>query len=190
MEKCNNFRKVTPSSWDMIFWFYLNCKCSRIFHYFTLHCLKLGRKNISKLRDFEPIFLSMIRHTKNPLCLKMTEKSHLTLRAKRATFTCWLVKSLSKMPKIVYFVEFLKNLPKAFGQIVLPDSSLLMGQKLVENSKMLKIQMLHSWWFSNIVRMMTLTAKTWISRLFSMLSKSAGNFKSTDKQKTQKNNLK
>ena len=40
-------------------------------------------------------------------CLKITEKSHSTLRAKRATFTLLVDKSL-KMPKMDHFGEFLK----------------------------------------------------------------------------------
>ena len=42
------------------------------------------------------------------------------------------------MPKIGQSGEFLKS--KAYGQTVLPDSSLFMGQKLVESAKMAKIQ--------------------------------------------------
>ena len=34
-------------------------------------------------------------------CLKITEKSHSTLRAQRTTFTFWVDKSWSKMPKMV-----------------------------------------------------------------------------------------
>ena len=37
------------------------------------------------------------------------KKSHSTLRAKRATFTFWVDKSLLKMPKMVHFGEFLKT---------------------------------------------------------------------------------
>ena len=39
-----------------------------------------------------------------------------------------------KMPKIVHFGDFLKN-PKNCRQKVLPDSSIFIGQKLVENAK-------------------------------------------------------
>ena len=42
------------------------------------------------------------------------------------------------MPKMVHFGEFLKT--EACGQTVLPDRSVLVGQKLVENAK---IQMRH-----------------------------------------------
>ena len=42
------------------------------------------------------------------------------------------------MPKIVHFGEFLK--PEAFGQTVLPDRSVLIGQKLVENTKIKKLK--------------------------------------------------
>ena len=41
--------------------------------------------------------------------------------------------------------------PEACGQIVLPDRSLLIGQKLLENAKNWKIQMRHFECFSNIV---------------------------------------
>ena len=55
------------------------------------------------------------------------KKSHSTLRAKRATFTFWMNKSLLKMPKIVNFGDFWK--PEACGQTVLPGMSLLIAQK-------------------------------------------------------------
>ena len=42
---------------------------------------------------------------------------------------------------MVNFGEFLK--PEACGQTVLPDRSILIGQKLVENAKTTKIQMRH-----------------------------------------------
>ena len=41
--------------------------------------------------------------------------------------------------------------PEACGQTVLPDRSVLIGQKLVVNAKIAKIQMRHFGWFSNIV---------------------------------------
>ena len=40
---------------------------------------------------------------------KSQKKSYSTLRAKRATFTFWVDKSLLKMPKMVHFGEFLKT---------------------------------------------------------------------------------
>ena len=76
---------------------------------------------------------------------KSHKKSHTTLRAKRATFTFWVYKSSLKMPKNAQFGEFLKTC----GQTELPDRSVLIGQKLVEN---VKIQMRHFGWFSNTVR--------------------------------------
>ena len=51
--------------------------------------------------------------------VEITEMSHSILRAKRATY--------------VYSGQFLK--PEAYGQTVLPDRSILIGQKLVENAK-------------------------------------------------------
>ena len=65
-------------------------------------------------------------------CLKITKKSHLTLRAERATFTLWVHKSSFKMPKWFILTIFWK--PVFCGQTVLPDRSLLIGQKLMENA--------------------------------------------------------
>ena len=59
---------------------------------------------------------------------KSQKKSHSRLRAKRATFTFWVDKSILKMPKMVNFASFWKR--KAWGQIVLPDRSILVGQNL------------------------------------------------------------
>ena len=42
------------------------------------------------------------------------------------------------MPEMVYFGTFLK--PEFCGQTVLPDRSILKGQKLVENAKMEKLK--------------------------------------------------
>ena len=42
-------------------------------------------------------------------------------------------KSLLKVPKMVHFGEFLK--PEECNQTVLPDWSILIGQKLVKNAK-------------------------------------------------------
>ena len=58
----------------------------------------------------EGVWSNVSKHFKNrlieenelsPQCLKITEKSHFTLQAKRATFTFWVDKSSLKMPKIV-----------------------------------------------------------------------------------------
>ena len=54
---------------------------------------------------------------------KSQKKSHSTSRAKRATFTFW-----------VNLASFWKA--EACGHPVLPDRSVLIGQKLVENAKM------------------------------------------------------
>ena len=42
-------------------------------------------------------------------CLKITDKSHFILRAKRAMFTFWVDKCSLKMPKMVHFGDFLKT---------------------------------------------------------------------------------
>ena len=70
-------------------------------------------------------------HTKHGVW-KSQKKSHSTLRAKQAMITFWMDKSKLKMPKIVHFDEFLKT--------VLPDRSVLIGQKLVENAKIQKFK--------------------------------------------------
>ena len=64
------------------------------------------------------------------------KKSHSTLRAKRATFTFWVNKSSLKMPKMETC---------NCSQTVLPDRSLLIGQKLVKNAKIKKCHMRHFW---------------------------------------------
>ena len=69
---------------------------------------------------------------------KSQKKSHSTLRAKRATFTFLVDKSSFKMPKMVNLASFWKT--EAFGQTVLPDRSVLIGQKLVENAKIEKFK--------------------------------------------------
>ena len=63
------------------------------------------------------------------------KKSHSTLRAKRATFTFWVDKSGP------FWRVFDK--PEACGQTVLPDRSILIGQKSVENAKIQIIQLRH-----------------------------------------------
>ena len=57
---------------------------------------------------------------------------HCEQTAKRATFTFWVDKSSLKMPKIINLASFWK--PEACGQTVLPDRSLLKGQKMVETA--------------------------------------------------------
>ena len=66
---------------------------------------------------------------------KSQEKSHSILREKRAMFTFCEDKSLLKMAT---FASFWK--PVACGQTVLPDRSILIGQKLVENAKIKKFK--------------------------------------------------
>ena len=68
---------------------------------------------------------------------KSHKKSHLILRAKRAKFTFWVDKSSLKMVNLASFWK-----PEACGQTVLPDNSLLMGQKLVESAKNWKTDIL------------------------------------------------
>ena len=51
-----------------------------------------------------------------------------------------MAKSSEKTPKKVHFGEFFFKKPEAFGQTVLQDMSILIGQKLVENAKIEKYQ--------------------------------------------------
>ena len=53
-----------------------------------------------------------------------------------ATFTFWVAKNSLKMPKMVILASFWK--PEDCGQTVLPDRSLFLGQKLLENAKIEK----------------------------------------------------
>ena len=69
---------------------------------------------------------------------KSPKKSHSTLQTKRAWFTFWVDKSSLKMPKMVKLTSFWK--PEACGQTVLPDRSILIGQKLVENARIEKFK--------------------------------------------------
>ena len=64
---------------------------------------------------------------------KSHKKSHSTIQEKRATFTFWVDKSALKMPKMVNLATFWK--PDFFGRTVLPERSLLIGQKMVKISK-------------------------------------------------------
>ena len=54
------------------------------------------------------------------------------------------------MPKMVNLTSFWK--PEVFGQTALPDRSILIGQKLVENAKIEKIKWDIFWWFLNNVQ--------------------------------------
>ena len=67
--------------------------------------------------------------------MKITKKSHSTLRAKRATFT----KKKIKNAKNGQFWRVFENLKFAVKQL-LPDRSVLIGQKLVENAKIEKLK--------------------------------------------------
>ena len=63
---------------------------------------------------------------------KSQKKSHSLLRAKRATYTFWVDKSSLKCQKLSILASFWKT-TKACGQTVLPDRTIIIGQKLVEN---------------------------------------------------------
>ena len=66
-------------------------------------------------------------------CLKIIEKSHLTLRAKRAKFTFRVSRQ-----KWANLASFRKT--EACGQTVLPDRLIFIGKKLVENAKIEKFK--------------------------------------------------
>ena len=81
------------------------------------HC-KIASKSIKKSQQFQiywssctinKFFEKLYENMLTMLTVKITEKSHSTLRAKRATFTFWVDKSSLKVPKIVHFGEFLKT---------------------------------------------------------------------------------
>ena len=81
---------------------------------------------------------------------KSQKKSHSTLRAKRATFSIWVDKSSSKMPKmVVNFNEFLKTWSLQSNSVTRQinfNKTKIRGKW--QNSK---IQMRHLCWFSNFV---------------------------------------
>ena len=68
----------------------------------TLKC-----KNVFFFSYFS-LFLAQ-KHRRIHGVWKSQKKSHSTLRAKRATFTVWVDKSSSKMPKMVPFDEFFEK---------------------------------------------------------------------------------
>ena len=82
------------------------------------------------------------RRSTYPRCLKITEKVSFNL-ASEASYVYILsgqklIKNAKNGPVWQFFLK-----PKACGQTLLPDRSLLIGQKLVENAKMPKIHMRH-----------------------------------------------
>ena len=66
------------------------------------------------------------------------KRSHSILGAKRATFTYHLT-----MPKMANLASFWK--PEVYSQTLLPNRSILIGQKMAENAKNWNIQMRHFW---------------------------------------------
>ena len=65
----------------------------------------------------------------NSWCLKINEKVSFNI----ASEASYIYKNWLKMPKMLNLASFWK--PKACGQTELPDRSVLIGQKLVENAK-------------------------------------------------------
>ena len=111
------------------------CKSETIFERFSntvcfvsLYDLSLGRLSSFLSSSFMKIWSTStlsrcISWQTHYSCLhgvwKPQKKSHSSLRAKRATFTFWVDKSLSIMPKMIILASFWK--PEACGQTVLPD---------------------------------------------------------------------
>ena len=79
--------------------------------------------------------------------LKITEKGSFNIA--RATFTFWVIKSWLKMPKMVYFGEFLKTWSLRSNSVTRQVS--LKKTKIGEKCQNWKIQMRHFGWFSNTV---------------------------------------
>ena len=90
---------------------------------------------------------------------KSQKKSHSTLRAIELCLHFEWTKVHSKCQKWSILASFWK--PEACGQTMLPDRSVLIGQKLVENAENAKIQMCHifcnwNWgWFGRNRRLIT-----------------------------------
>ena len=66
-------------------------------------------------------------------CLKITEKVSFNIASEASYIYILSGQKFIKMPKMVNLASFWK--PEVFGQTVLPDTSILKGQKLVENVK-------------------------------------------------------
>ena len=60
-------------------------------------------------------------------------RKSLIQHCERSELTFWVDKSSLKMPKMANLAIFKK--PKVCGLTLLPDRSILIGQKLVENAK-------------------------------------------------------
>ena len=77
-------------------------------------------------------------------CLKITQKVSFNI-ASEASYVYIL--SGQKFIKNAEKGQFLRvfDKPEVCGQTVLPDRSILIGQKLTENAKMAKSQMRHFW---------------------------------------------
>ena len=100
--------KIITSNFDLLFTFSVEK-----FVLLSFFVASQGRNwrvsNFQKLwwkNDRTTSSLSSLTHT---VFENHRKKSHSTLRAKRATFTFWVEKSLLKIPKLVNFGEFLKT---------------------------------------------------------------------------------
>ena len=82
-------------------------------------------------------------------CLKITEKVAFNITSEASYVYILSGQKLIKNAKMVHLASFWK--PAIGGQTVLPERSLLIEQKLVENAKIQKLEMRHFWWFSNTV---------------------------------------
>ena len=76
---------------------------------------------------------------------KSQKKYHSTLRAKRATFTFWVDESWLKMPKMVYFGEFLKTWSLRSNSVTRQVT--FNRTKIGGKCQNCKIQMRHLGWF-------------------------------------------
>ena len=72
-------------------------------------------------------------------CLKITEKVLFNIASEASyVYILKVAKSSLKMPKMVNLASFWK--PGACGQIVVPDRSIVIGQKVVEIAKIKKFK--------------------------------------------------
>ena len=101
--------------------------CRKTIHLATNQsCITLKVKRSAAFRSFSTWLC--IFYVQTPRCLKISKKS--------------LIQHCEWRMLRLYFER---------GQTVLPDRSILVGQKLAENAKILKFQMRHFEWFSNNV---------------------------------------
>ena len=106
----------------------------------TCFCLKNILQNVKSALLQPSLQSDLTKCLASTRCLKITEKVSFNI-ASEASYVSILngQKSIENAKNSPFWRVFEK--PEACGQTVLPDMSVLIGKKLVENAKMPKIQL-------------------------------------------------